>query len=1035
MKKCFIYLVFTLLSVSGIYAQVTVKGNVKDDMGEALIGAVVLEKGTTNNGVITDVNGNFTIKVKNDQAVLRFSTIGFTTAELPVKGNKFLMVVLNSASTQIEEVVVVAYGQQKKASVTGAISSIGASELKQSATASVSNSLTGRIVGLVTRQVSGRPGEDAADMFIRGRATPNGSAPLIMVDGVERDFTQIDPDEIESVSVLKDASATAVYGVRGANGVILVTTKRGKVAKAQISFSGEFGLTQANRIAKMVNSEEYAMLMNEGLINDGKLPKYSEEDMRLYRTQESPFTHPDRDGADMFIRLGSQQKYNVNITGGTKAVKYFVSMGYFDQSGIYETDIDKLKKHPDLARLIELSPGIDERLQQPDYDPDFSFQRYNFRSNLDIQVTKDFKVGIDFSYRTEIKSRPGVYGNAADGSQLFQNLIRTPANSFPLVNPDGSFAAVTNLIRANSLNANLYSGYRKNNDSALEGTITFNYDLHKVTEGLSVGGKFSYNNYFGSIRALNVQNATWSFENGKYVRLLGDALPTIAGGRNGAKKRIYGEFMLNYKRTFNEKHNVAGVVLYNYNSLQKPGSGDNTSYGDIPQIYQGAVARFNYDYDGRYLLELNMGYNGSNRFDKSHRYQLFPAASIGWIATNEEFLKESKILSLLKVRGSIGQVGNDNFGNNFDYYYAATYAGGDDYNFGITPNGGGGGLLEGRAGNPNVGWEVATKANVGVETSWFNSQLTLNADIFYEHRTDILRTSSRINMVSGITAFAPSNIMAVDNKGFEVELGWRSKINKLDYWVRGNMAFARNEIIEMSEQNRAYDYLRNTGQSVGQKFLYIADGLYNSWEEIAAGPEQFGTLQPGDIRYRDINADGVINDNDIVPYGYSDIPEITGSVRLGISWKGLDVNLMLQGATHSTLTTSGEIAYEFSNYASALKDKHLGRWTPETQNSATYHRITSSSATVDNNFINGKSSFYSYDSSYLRLKSVEVGYTFPKKLFKGTPISSLRVYVNGFNLYTWDHIKLLDPEMDPNKSSGSFYPQQRVYNGGINVVF
>lgn len=1031
MKKGFIYLLFTILSVGGLYAQVTVKGNVKDDMGEPLIGAVVIEKGITNNGVITDLDGNFSIKVKDDKASLLISTIGYTTADVPVKGGKMLMVMLKSASVQIDEVVVVAYGQQKKASITGAISSVGASDLKQAATGSVTNSLTGRIVGLVTRQSSGRPGEDAAEMFIRGRSTPNGSSPLVMVDGVERDFSQVDPDEIESVSVLKDASATAVYGVRGANGVILVTTKRGKEAKAQISFSGEFGVTQANRIAKMVNSEEYAMLKNEGLMNDGKLPMYSEEDMRLYRTQESPFTHPDRDGAGMFIRPGFQQKYNVNMTGGTKAVKYFVSMGFFDQSGIYETDIEKLKKHPDLARLIEQSPEINTRLQQPDYDPDFSFQRYNFRSNLDITVTKDFKVGIDFSYRTEIKSRPGVYGNETDGSQLFQNLIRTPANAFPLVNPDGSFAAVQNLIRANSLNANMYTGYRRDNTSALEGTITANYDLHKITEGLSVGGKFSYNNYFGSSRSLNVQQATWAYSNGVYTRLLADQLPAMKSTRDGAKKRVYAEVMLNYKRTFVEKHTVSGVVLYNYNSLQKPGKAENTSYGDIPQIYQGAVARANYDYDGRYLLEVNMGYNGSNRFDKAHRYQLFPAASVGWIATNEAFLKENKVLSLLKVRASIGQVGNDNFGDNFDYYYASTYAGGDDYNFGLTPNSAGGGLLEGRAGNPNVSWEVATKSNVGIETSWFNSQLTLNADVFYEHRTDILAKSSLVNIVSGISDFAPANIMTVDNKGVELELGWRSKINKLNYSIRGNVAYARNEIKEMGEQNRAYDYLKRTGQSVKQQFLYIADGLYNSWEEIAAGPQQFGSLQPGDVRYKDINGDGIINDNDIVPWGYSDVPEITGSIRAGISWKGLDINLMFQGATHSTISTSNEIAYEFINYSSALKDKHMDRWTPETQGSAQYHRITSVANTSDNNFKG--STFYAFDSSYLRLKSVEVGYTFPKKLFKGTPISSLRLYVNGFNLYTWDHIKLLDPESD--KSTGAFYPQQRVFNGGVNVVF
>lgn len=376
MKKWYILMLLMSLWFIGAQAQETVRGVVTDAAGEPLIGANVVEKGQPSNGTITNLDGKFTLKVTSNKAIIAISMIGMKTVEVTVpKDGKTLTVRLHDDTQTLDEVVVVAYGQQKKVSVTGSISAVGNRELKQGPTSSVTNSLTGRIPGLVTRQTSGRPGEDAAALYIRGRATVNDASPLIMVDGIERDFSQIDPDEIESISVLKDASATAVYGVRGANGVILVTTKRGNSGKAKVSFSGEFGITQINRITKMVNAEEYATLMNEGLVNEGQAPKYTEHDMQLYRNQSSPFTHPDNDYIDMFTKLGTQQKYNVNVSGGNERLKYFVSLGYFHQNGTYETDIEKLKKKPDLAKLIAINPELDNLLQQPDYN---SAYYYNF---------------------------------------------------------------------------------------------------------------------------------------------------------------------------------------------------------------------------------------------------------------------------------------------------------------------------------------------------------------------------------------------------------------------------------------------------------------------------------------------------------------------------------------------------------------------------------------------------------------------------------------------------------------------------------
>ena len=806
-----------------------------------------------------------------------------------------------------------------------------------------------------------------------------------------------------------------------------MTTKRGNSGKAKVSFSGEFGITQINRITKMVNAEEYATLMNEGLVNEGQAPKYTEHDMQLYRNQSSPFTHPDNDYIDMFTKLGTQQKYNVNVSGGNERLKYFVSLGYFHQNGTYETDIEKLKKKPDLAKLIAINPELDNLLQQPDYNSAYYYNRFNVRTNLDIQVTKDFSIGVDFSYRTGSKNRPNSEG---DASRAFNNMTRTPANAFPLVNENGTFAAVPNLVRANPLHAFLYQGYRKDNDSALEGTVKLNYDLHAITKGLSIGGKFSYNSYIeDNGMGLNVVEPVWKYnENGTYQRLLAKVFPSLINFASGAKKRVYWEAFVNYSRQFAEKHNVSGLILYNYNSYQAPGDGE---YGGLPQVYQGLVARANYDFEGKYLVEINLGYNGSNRFVEGERYALFPSASVGWIVTNESFLKDSKLLPYWKIRASLGQVGNDKFGSNFAYYSEATYAAGTNYNFGESPTAASGGLLEGKAAQI-VSWERSTKFNIGMDTRWFEGKLTLNAEYFRENRTNILKTPSRTNIISGVTSFSPQNLMEVKNQGVEVEVGWDHKIKDFGYRIKANIAYNHNEIIEQNEQIRKYPYMNRTGGSIGQQFSLIADGFYNTYAEIAAGPTQYGTLQPGDVRFRDINGDGVINDYDIAPFGFSDVPEITGSFQVGLSYKNFDLTVMFQGATRVTIPLTGEVAWEFFNLGSALADRHLARWTPETQQTATYHRMSNSSGSNQNNF--KSSSMYLYDASYLRLKNVELSYNFPKKWFTHTPISALRMYVNGFNLLTWDKLKVIDPEAQP-ANRGNFYPQQRIYNLGVNVTF
>ena len=1038
MKRIVIIVLINFLILQ-LFAQTRITGSVKDESGFEMIGSTVVQKGT-NNGVITDINGNFTIELKpNAVKILQISMIGYTKEDIDV-----------SKSTTVK--IILGYGTQKKVSVTGAISSVSNKDLKDIPVSSVSNALTGKIAGLVTRQVSGRPGDDGAQLFIRGQASFNSTAPLILVDGIERSFDQIDSDDIENISVLKDASATAVYGVRGANGVILVTTKRGVDGKAKISFSTEYGITNFNSIPRQLNAENTARLQREGTTNEGLSPSdiantnnypVSEYDMYLYRTQLSPFTHPDNNLVDMFTKPGNQQKYNFNVSGGNKMLKYFVALGYFNQNGMFQTDINEIRKTPTVQKLISLSPEVGKSLVAPDYDPSYSFKRITARSNLDIQINEDLKVGIDMSYRFGRTNSPDVYGiidggsgKGGEGMRLFALFIRNPPQAFPLMNPNGSFAGAAGRWRQNPIITLSYTGYDTDYDNSMETSFSLNYDLRKIVRGLSLDGKFAYDNAWKNHNGMGLRPYLYSYNpvNKAYTQGLSNALPKLASDRTPSTISQYGEIALRYKTTFNKKHNVSGVVLANLTTESGPTTSNKIAaeYQYVPHIYQALIGRANYDFENRYLFEINMGYNGSNRFSEGNRYTLFPAASLGWVLTNESFIPKNDILNFAKFRGSAGQVGNDKLGA-FSYYYQSTYGNGAGYSFGSTNNTNVTGLIEGTLPNDMITWETATKYNIGFDSKWLKSQLSLNIDLFKENRTDILTKPGQYIISAGSNGLPPSNLGIVENKGFEVELGWNQTIQKFSYNLKGIVAFAQNKILEKSEAAQPYDYMYQKGHPIWQYFGYQFDGFYNSYEEIAAAPQQFGlsTLVPGDMRYKDINGDGVINNNDISAIGFSQVPELTYSFQVGFSYDRFDLSLMFQGATRVSVYPNEEIGWD--NRSGSYFPEHYNRWTPETASTATYPNLKKGSAPNTNNYY--LSDFWLKDGSYLRLKNLQLGYTFPKKWFKKTPISSLKIYANGFNLLTWTDIKYMDPEVDPSKDNGWYYPQQKVYNMGLNVTF
>lgn len=1042
MKRLLLIVILTLSTIVS-YAQIAVTGVVKDASGEILVGAFVQLKGSEVAG-ISDIDGKYSITIPAgvSDPVLVFSYMGCLDYETAVDGRRIINAALELDSAQLEEAVVVGFGTQQKASITGAISNIGNESLVSTPTSDVSNALSGRIPGLVSRQTSGRPGGDDATLYVRGRSSTTSTGPLVLVDGVERSLSQIPSEDVESVSVLKDASATAVYGVRGANGVILVTTKRGNDGKVRVGFTAEYGITTYNRITEYLDSYTTSRLQREGAINRGNDPSnistnpntypLSEYDNYLYATQLSPFTHPNNNFVETFTKNGSRQKYNVNVSGGNKTVKYYVSVGYYSQDGMFETDVEKIKKTPVLQRLIAAEPTIETALQQPNYNAGYRYNRLTARANLDIQLAKRFNVKINVAYITGVQNQPAGYdGFGGEDMRLFGMFYRNSPAAFSLVNKNGSMGGSLGVWRQNPLVTLAYTGFKRTYTSRLQDNVQFKYDLDDYVQGLSITGNFSYDASWGSWWGVEQRPYIYSYNaaTDKYTQGLKGVLPSKGSGITAATYNTYAELAVRYNRLFAKKHNLSAVALVTYNSKNVPATG--TTYSYVPHVYKAIIGRVNYSYLNKYLAEINMGYNGSNRFAKGHRYQVFPAASVGWVLTEEPWMKALKpTLSFAKIRASYGIVGNDNLGS-FAYYYLSSYNNGKNYSFGSTWGGKTDGLVEGRPANENISWEVSQKADIGFDTKWFGGHLKFSGDYFFEHRTGILNTPANYTIVSGLTSMSPDNIGIINNQGFELELGYNNRIGDFSYYITGNVAYAHNTVIENGEADQPYEYMSSKGLSIGQYKGYHALGFFKSYEEIAASPTQFGltNLMPGDIKYADINGDGVINENDQTAIGFNIVPEVTYAIDLGFEWKGIDVSVMFQGATRSSIQLYGDLG--FDNMWGCYYSEHLGRWNPETAATATYPRLHRQSLENTNNYY--VSDFWTYDSSYLRLKNVQIGYTLPSKFTKKLKMSSVRFYVNGYNLYTWDKVKKVDPESP--RTNGYMYPQQVIYNFGVNVNF
>lgn len=1010
-----------------LFAQtMQVTGKVVDNLGLPLPGVTVTNK-TTSKSTQTNADGNYQISATSGSTLI-FRFLGFITEEVAVGNNGVVNLSMKSSETVLNEVTVIAYGEQKKVSLTGAISSINSEELVKSPLPNVANSLAGKVTGLATVQSSGQPGADNPEIFVRGVASLSTarSQPLMIVDGVERSFMTLDPNEIESISILKDASATAVYGVRGANGVIIVTSKRGKVGKAKISSSFSTGLQQPTRLLDFADSYTYALRYNEAALNDDPnlnpaTLKFSPEAIEAFRTGSNPLIYSNTDWLDYLLKpTTSQLQGNINVSGGTEKLKYFTSLGILNQDGLFKT--------------------FDTQ-----YDYNFSFKRYNYRSNIDLQVTNTTKLGLTIGGQVGISNQPNTKGN-------FNELFRTIYWSVPFSGPgliDGKYVLSGERYIPGPKKDGLQEFYGEGFSNILNSTLNVDLDVEQqipFIKGLKFRSKFAYNTDY---RHSKIRNSSINTYIPVYLRdvdptanITSDEIVFQRSGVNGnlsygesygTGRNWYLEGGFSYNNTFGKKHNVGGLLLYNQQKIYYP-----QQFPDIPLGLVGLVGRVTYDYKNTYLADFNIGYNGSENFARDKRFGVFPAASVGWIVSNESFMKKLSFIDFMKLRVSYGVVGNDRLGSTrlngdrFLYLPSSFNPQTGNYSFGTDNPVNRPAAAEGRIGNPNVTWETAKKQNYGLDLEFLKTKLGVTFDYFIENRSDIL--TFRGTVPSFVAYDLPAvNIGVVENKGFEVELKWSQSVNNnFRYRISANVSHTKNKIVFQDEVPQTEPYLYRTGNPVGQPFGYVFDRFYNDNDpRNATLPDHQYNLKPGDMVYKDLNGDNVINQNDQKAIGFPTYPLYNAGLNLGFEYKNFDLTMSWAGAANTSrmLDETYRVAFGATLDRSLLQYMADGRWTPETADRATYPRMTLTGSA--NNSRN--SDFWLRDASYLRLRNLEVAYNFKGAFLKKIGVSNLRAFLNGANLLTITKLDITDPES--RTGSDSQYPLTKIYNLGLRVSF
>ena len=1032
---------------------ITVKGSVVDGDGLPVIGAGVTLQGTTT-GVAADVDGNFELVVPGETAVLEVSALGYVTETVTVGKQRTFTIVLRDDTQTLDATVVVAYGTQTKATITGALTSIDNKALVKAPVADVTNILAGQMPGVTTIQETGQPGEDYAKIYIRGvgSLSDSNASPLILVDGVERPLNTVDPNEIESLSVLKDAASTAVFGVRGANGVVIVTTKRGDAGKPKISVSSITGLQAPMSYIEQCDSYDFARYYNVYQWNDGKTDPglyFTREAIEAYRTGSDPIMYPNTHWNElMFRKAFLQTKNNINISGGSDKVRYFVSMGYMFQNGL-------LKQIPDVT-----------------YDNNYAYNRYNYRANLDFKLTETTDMKFNIS---------GVIGNTReplasdrDNIWMLTMLWAHPTASPGIVNgmpvtvvsydalPDG-------LTKWNGWEYYYWSGYQNKFKTTLNMDLTITQRLDFLTQGLSVSVKGSFDTSMALTKKRTgsggyhqtIEYQSWADNSGlsmsdpafdrTYLPVISGSEPTLSYSESTEDdKNWYLEASINYKRKFDGKHSVSGLLLYNQSRDYYPKKDDEPmAYQWLPRGYVGWVARATYAYADKYLVDVSAGYNGSENFAPGKtRYGLFPSGSLGWVVSEEKFMKKAKWIDFLKLRASIGLVGNDQ-GNSVRFMYMdGVWNDAGAYYFGTGKSDGVPRYELGTPGNKGVTWETALKANVGLDFDLFNYRLHFSGDIFKEHRTGILIAPRSLPAIIA-TSLPNMNLGEVDNQGYEIELGWKDNIGQFTYDLNANVTFARNKIIFEDEVEPEFEYQRETFGSTGRYMLYQFERLYqksdfytdeNGVQRLNPDlPQPSNTVYPGDCMYKDLSGDGVIDGRDRMYDGYPNRPEYVFGSNWKFGYKGFNLNLNWVAATNVSRVWNDDYRIPFTNsghrgllkiFAENSWIDNDNPWAPGRED-GTLPRFTKTNYPWNSM----DSTLWTVDASYLRLKSASFGYTFSRsKFFDKLGISSVGLMFTGYNLWTLSKMTLQDPEAKSSSSNGQ-YPLVKTYNMSVNITF
>lgn len=1016
------------------------KGKISDTGGDPLPGATVQIKGSTK-GVIADVDGNFEFDGLKVNDILVVSFIGMEPQEITYKGEKFLNIILEPKADELEEVTVVAFAKQKKESVVSAITTVKPAELKIPSS-NLTTAFAGRVAGLISYQTSGEPGKDNANFFIRGITTFGAEAkkdPLILIDGIElgtEDLSRLNTDDIASFTIMKDATATALYGARGANGVISVTTKEGREGKVSVNVRVENSFSTPTEKIKLADPVTYMRMHNEAIKTRDPmgLALYTQEKITMTERGLYPNLFPATDWYDtMFRDLTMNQRANISVSGGGKIARYYVAANMTRDNGNMKVD------------------------KRNNFNSNINLMKYTIRSNVNVNLTKTTELVLRMSAAFDDYSGP-----IGGGSTMYNHVMQAnPVLFKPYYEPDEQYSYANHILFGNYGDANYINpyaqslrGYNEYSKNTMLTQFVVNQNLDMITKGLTASvlvnmDRYSeytvdraYTPFYYSISSFDIQDQSYKLS--RLNPTTGTEWINYQPGQRKINSSVYMEAKAEYTRLFNDKHNVNALFVYTMRN-QKSGIAENLQLS-LPYRNIGLAGRMAYNFDSRYFGEFTFGYNGSERFSKNNRWGFFPSGALGWMVSNEGFFEPLKdVFSQFKFKGSYGMAGQDQIGSGNDRFYYLSdvnMGAGSSVHWGTLMDYNPGGVKFNRYANDEIGWETSYKMNVGFEaTTTFG--LSANVEYFTERRKNIL-LNRIIPGTMGIVPDVKANLGKAKGHGVDMEFNYEKSFNK-DLWMTGRATFtyATSEAVEWEEPDySATPWLSKVGKSLGQEWGYIAERLFIDDEEVKNSPTQFGEYKAGDIKYRDVNGDGKISELDKVPIGFPTTPEINYGFGLSAGYKGIDASFFFQGSGRQSFWLDQKKVSPFidGNSGTDHDDGMTGQnqvlqviadnyWSESNRNPyAFWPRL--SSQTISNN--NQTSTWFMQDATFLRLKSVEVGYTLPRDLLKKIKVQNFRVYVSGTNLLCWSKFKLWDPEMAGN---GFGYPIQRVFNVGINLGF